>query len=180
MRRPHVNSHVAQIVPAILTVVLASVCLGRPRTSALEQRGHEEAPDAAVEAIVIVEKQPVIAILTGQRYARRMRARANLANAKGAFWRSSSDIIRRTGRGQAPSQTARNLEFRPTLARRIVRDPFCRGGGSSPAAHEAFHGEGNSLDLCGPAYAHEIRTTSQKPALGRTRRAGQPAVFGDH
>ena len=37
----------------------------------LEQRGHEEAPDNAVEAIVIVEEQPVIAILTGQSHARR-------------------------------------------------------------------------------------------------------------
>jgi hypothetical protein len=36
----------------------------------LEQRGHEEALDNAVEAIVVVEEQPVVAILTRQSHAR--------------------------------------------------------------------------------------------------------------
>src|SRR5271166_896474 len=42
----------------------------RPFTG-LKQRGHEETPDTPVVAVVVVEKQPVVAISTGQRHVRR-------------------------------------------------------------------------------------------------------------
>ena len=35
------------------------------RSQGLKQRGHEETPDNAVAAIVVVEEQPVVAILAG-------------------------------------------------------------------------------------------------------------------
>ena len=37
----------------------------------LEQRGHEEAPDPAIDAVVLIEKQPIVAVLAGQSQTRR-------------------------------------------------------------------------------------------------------------
>ena len=43
----------------------------KPVHGGLKQRGYEETPDTAVDAVVVVEEQPVVAVLTGQRYVRR-------------------------------------------------------------------------------------------------------------
>ena len=44
--------------------------LDQGRSGGLKQLGHEETPDTAVDAEVVVEEQPVVSILTGQRYVR--------------------------------------------------------------------------------------------------------------
>jgi hypothetical protein len=73
----------------------------------------------------------------------------------------------------APSQTARSLELRPPLARRIVRGngSFASGTRSSPCGRQLV----GSIAV---AYAHEIGTiVTKSPALGRTRRRGQARRF---
>src|SRR5580693_9378331 len=43
---------------------------GQAVDAGLEQRRHEKAPDHAIKAVVLVEEQPVLAVLARQRHTR--------------------------------------------------------------------------------------------------------------
>jgi hypothetical protein len=87
---------------------------------------------------------------------KRLRSAKIIAEAKDK--RCSPPLLR-----SAPSQTARSLEFRPALARRIVPGTafWLAVTAPLPSAHEALHAEGNAWHYAAAANAHAIGTKSQ-------------------
>jgi len=89
----------------------------------LEQRGHEEAPDPAIDAVVLIEKQPIVAVLAGQSQTRRDGERIDVDHIVAS--RAASDLLgakvmgvptpgpaRRCPSGRAPARSERGPAWR--------------------------------------------------------------------
>ena len=113
----------------------------------LEQRRHEEAPDTAAEAVVVVEEQPEIAVLTGQRPTRRDGIGVDVHHV----------VASRVAPHLIGAQTVSSATFEsPRLS--IVCEPCGRRGTCSVARLMERHGDAKLTDL--------LRTLACREPLG--------------